>query len=124
MTAAWYTRVSLAPPLVMVSVASKRFTHGLIKKSGSFCINLLAEDQVSIARNFGFLSGRSVDKFEGIRYKAGKNDVPILEDTAGYLECNLVNSYEVGDHTLFIGEVVGCGASDKKPLPSRAEDYV
>ncbi|MFH0862257.1 MAG: flavin reductase family protein [Candidatus Altiarchaeota archaeon] len=123
MTAAWYTRVSFSPPLVMVSVAPKRFTHGLIKKAGSFCINILAEDQLPLAKAFGSSSGRTTDKFKGVKYKAGKTGSPILEDTAAYLDCRLAHSYEAGDHTLFVGEVVDAGASEKRPLPSRMEDY-
>jgi flavin reductase (DIM6/NTAB) family NADH-FMN oxidoreductase RutF len=123
MTAAWYTRVSFSPPLVMVSVAPKRFTHDLIKKAGSFCINLLAEDQLPYAKAFGFSSGRTTDKFRGVKHKPGKTGSPILDGAAAYLDCRLIHSYDAGDHTLFVGEVVEAGATEKRPLHSRMEDY-
>jgi len=123
MTAAWFTRVSFNPPLVMVSVGHSRHTHGLIGEAGSFCLNILAEGQVSLARKFGFASGRNADKFAGVSFREGKTGSPILEGVAGHLDCRLAAAYNAGDHTLFVGEVVDSGASDLKPLASRREDY-
>jgi flavin reductase (DIM6/NTAB) family NADH-FMN oxidoreductase RutF len=123
MTAAWYSRVSFDPPLIMVSVAPKRFTHDLIKKSGFFCVNILAEDQLHLSKAFGFSSGRTKDKFAGVGQRLGKTGSPVLEGVAGFLDCKLVSAFEAGDHTLFVGEVQDAAASGKKPLPSRMEDY-
>jgi flavin reductase (DIM6/NTAB) family NADH-FMN oxidoreductase RutF len=123
MTAAWFTRVSFSPPLVMVSVGHKRFTHGLIRESGSFCINVLAEGQLPLSKHFGFSSGRNADKLEGIPHTSGKTGSPVLEGTAAHLDCRLVSSYEAGDHTLFVGEVVDASASKKRPLLATMEDY-
>ena len=116
MTAAWVTRVSHVPPLVMVSVGKTRYTHDLIKEAGSFCVNILAEDQDNLSSRFGFKSGRNLDKFEGIKYDEGKTGSPILKDTVGYLDCKLISSYDAGDHTLYVGEVIDAEASPKKPL--------
>jgi|WetSurMetagenome_2_1015567.scaffolds.fasta_scaffold144198_3 flavin reductase (DIM6/NTAB) family NADH-FMN oxidoreductase RutF len=124
MTAAWFTRVSSRPPLVMVSVGHGRFTHGLIRKSRSFCLNILADDQVPMAKKFGFVSGRNVDKFEGVPHRTAKTGSPVIEGAAGWLDCRLVGEAEAGDHTIFIGEVVDAGCSKKTPLVSRTEDYV
>jgi flavin reductase (DIM6/NTAB) family NADH-FMN oxidoreductase RutF len=123
MTAAWFTRASFNPPLVVVSVGKTRHTWGLIRKSGSFCLNVLSEEQVPLARKFGFSSGRDSDKLEGVGWKALKTGSPVIDGAAAWLDCKLIHEYEAGDHTLFVGEVVDCGSSKKKPLPSRMEDY-
>ncbi len=124
MTAAWVTRVSHAPPLILVSVGKKRYTHELIVKGKRFCLNILAEGQLDVAKNFGFSSGRETDKFEGIPHRIGKSGCPVLEGVAGFLDCRLVSAHDAGDHTLFIGEVVDCGFSGKKPILTRMEDYI
>jgi len=123
MTAAWYTRVSNNPPMIAVSISYRRFTYELIKKSGFFCINLLAEDQIPLAKKFGFSSGRNSDKFKGVSYKSAKSGSPVLDGVAGYLDCKVHKMVEAGDHMIFIGEVIDAAASDRKPLPARMEDY-
>ena len=124
MTAAWFTRVSSVPPLVIVSVGHGRYTKDLIKRSQHFCVNILAENQVKLARKFGLTSGRNVNKFDGINYTRGKTGSPVLDCTAAYLDCRLDRMVEVGDHVLFIGEVVDCESSDRKPLVARMDDYL
>lgn len=124
MTAAWVTRVSFSPPLIVVSIGRERFSHDLIKESGFFAINILREGQEGLGRHFGLRSGRHVDKFSGMDYFTLRTGSPILPDTAGYLECKLFSLYEAGDHTLFVGEVIdGASFSGARPLLFRREDY-
>ncbi|MGQ9498959.1 MAG: flavin reductase family protein [Dissulfurimicrobium sp.] len=125
MTAAWASQVSFKPPLVAVSIAEQRFTYGLIKKSGQFCINAMAEDGIELARSFGFKSGRSIDKFKGIDYTLTTNGLPILSKAFAYMECKVVNTFETGDHTLFIGSVSECLVTreDAKPLIFAWDDF-
>lgn len=118
MTAAWATQVSFNPPMAAVSIAQQRFTYGLIKESGRFCLNALAEDGINLAKHFGFKSGRSFDKFKGIDYKATMSGLPVLAEAYAYIDCELVNMFDTGDHTLFIGSVSECVVTrqDAKPL--------
>ncbi len=125
MTAAWATQVSFKPPLVAVAIASPRFTHALIKDSGFFCLNLLADDQKEMAKHFGFKSGRKVDKFKGIDFENGPKGSPILKDAVAYVECQLKDTFTTGDHDLFVGEVVDAAELKKgvAPLIFRWEDF-
>jgi len=123
MTAAWFTRVSLKPALVMVAVGKSRFTHALIEEAESFCLNILAEDQVDLAKRFGLASGRKTDKLAGLRTSKAAAGSPVLEGVAAYMDCRLIGRFPAGDHTLFVGEVVDSGSTGKLPLPCRAEDY-
>ncbi len=118
MTAAWVSQVSFNPPLIMVAIAPARFTHGLIKASGFFAINTLSEDQVELAKYFGTHSGKDVDKFSTIPYIEAGSGSPVLKEAMAYVECKLVNAFEAGDHTLFIGEVLEGEIlkPDKQPL--------
>ena len=67
-TVTWATQVSFDPLLVMVALADVRVTHGLIKKSGYFGINVLGSEQLETARHFGFKTARDVDKMAGVTY--------------------------------------------------------
>ena len=106
MTAAWATQVSFKPPMIAVAIASARHTHGLIKKSGYFCLNALPVDAMDMAKHFGFKSGRKTDKFKGIKFTNASKGSPVLEDAYAYVELELEDSFEAGDHTIFVGSVV------------------
>lgn len=124
LTVAWLTRASLEPPMVSVSIGKTRYSHGLIKESGVFAVNILKEGQTDIAKHFGLQTGSRINKFENIDYETKVTGSPILKDTAGYLDCRVVGSCDAGDHTIFIGEVIDAGTSpDAKPLLYIHEDF-
>ena len=55
---------------------------------------------------FGFKSGRDIDKLDSCKYKLGKNKVPLIIDhTLACFEAHVINSIDVGTHTIFIGSV-------------------
>ncbi|MDA8161713.1 MAG: flavin reductase family protein [Desulfobacteraceae bacterium] len=108
MTAAWASQVSFNPPMVAVSIAQQRFTYGLIKESGRFCLNALAEDGIDLAKHFGFKSGRSFDKFKGIDHTTTMSGLPVITKAYAYIDCELASMFDTGDHTLFIGSVSEC----------------
>lgn len=125
MTAAWVSQVSFNPKLVAVSIAEQRFTYGLIKASGRFCINAMAGDGIEIARHFGFKSGRTIDKFKDVDYTLTANGIPALSKAFAYMECDVVNTLDTGDHTLFIGSVSDCQVTrgDVAPLIFAWDDF-
>lgn len=124
MTAAWVSQVSFEPVLVMVAVGKQRHSHKMIEKSGIFSINVLDENQIDLAKHFGFKSGRDIDKFADIPHETPSSGTPVFKDCLAYLDCKVVGSYQAGDHTLFIGEVVSCDIKkDAEPLIYLAKDY-
>ena len=124
MTAAWVTQVSLNPVLLAVSIAPQRNTHHLIKSSGYFCVNVLAEGQEDLGRRFGLQSGRNTDKFKDVTFKTGAKDIPVLEGVKATIMCELVSTHTAGDHDLFIGKAVSIEEDPaKKALVFRTKDY-
>jgi flavin reductase (DIM6/NTAB) family NADH-FMN oxidoreductase RutF len=125
MTAAWVSQVSLNPLLLMVSIAPPRFSHGLIMESRILAVNVLAHDQVDLGKRFGYQSGRKVDKFVGLDWTAAVSGAPILSQAYAYFDLKLVDTFPAGDHTLFVGEVVGAKIlrPDTVPLIFKASDF-
>ena len=68
--------------------------------------------------NFGFKSGRELEKFQDVSHKAGITGAPIvMENTIGYLEAEVINSLDVGTHTLFVGKVVAAEiVKEREPM--------
>ena len=114
-TLAWHTPISRNPPLYGISISPKRYSHILIKKSKEFVINFIPYSLVEAAQFCGTHSGRATDKLckTGITLKPStKLSTPLIEEGYAHLECKLVKSIPVGDHTVFVGEVVAISADD------------
>jgi flavin reductase (DIM6/NTAB) family NADH-FMN oxidoreductase RutF len=126
-TVVWAAQLSFTPLLITVAIAKVRYTHELIAKSKTFALNILGQNQLQIAKHFGFQSGRKVDKFANIGYELKTTGAPVLRDAIAYLDCNLWASYEGGDHTIFVGEVVDGNISSEidqlDPLVFKQEDF-
>jgi len=108
-TLAWSMPTSINPPMVVLSIAPKRFSHGLIEETGEFVINVPTMRRVRQTLFCGRISGVECDKFKETRLTATpakKVRAPIIKECVAHLECKLVQTIPTGDHTLFVGEVV------------------
>jgi len=94
--------VSLEPPLVSFSVAVTSTSYPLIRESGKFCVNVLAEDQHSVSSQFA-RSGS--DKWAGIDYALSDLDNPVIAGTTMWVDCTLEAEYLAGDHYIVVGRV-------------------
>ncbi len=101
-------QVCSEPPVIAMAINRQNLTHEFIAQSKVFTGSILSQDApLSFIGNFGFKSGRQVDKFENVHYKLGETLVPIvLDHTLAYLEAKVFNQLEVGTHTIFLGEIV------------------
>lgn len=106
MTASSFSSVSLDPPLVSVCLAKAVWTHGLVAASGVFAVNILAKDQASLGMLFAGQRPEVADRFEGLAARSAVTGAPVLTEALGWLDCRVVQAYDGGDHTIFVGEVV------------------
>jgi len=114
-TLAWHTPISRKPPLYGISIAPKRYSHTLIQKSKEFIINFVPYSLVEAADFCGTHSGRSTDKLcqTGLTLIPSKKlTTPLIKEGYAHLECTLAESRTLGDHTLFVGEVVAISVDD------------
>ncbi|MDQ1395776.1 MAG: hypothetical protein QOG64_1035, partial [Acidimicrobiaceae bacterium] len=59
----------------------------------------------------------------GFAFHDGRTGAPVLDDAVAYVECEVRNPVDCGDHTFFIGEVVDAGFSKPEETPVlRMED--
>ena len=100
-----------------MSINKKNLTWEYIHESKAFSASVLCtETPLSFIGQFGFKSGRDINKFEGITYKQGMTGSPIVMDNAvSYLEAKVTQEIDVGTHTIFIGEVVDGDVVAEKP---------
>jgi len=101
-------QVTSDPPTIAIGINKQNLTHEFILSSNVFGVSILSlEAPLSLIGQFGFKTGRDIDKFANLNYKKGETGVPIiLDNTLAYLEAKVINQLELKTHTLFIGEVV------------------
>jgi flavin reductase (DIM6/NTAB) family NADH-FMN oxidoreductase RutF/rubredoxin len=102
-------QITSDPPTIAVSINKQNLTHEFISESKVFVASILSRDTpLSLIGQFGFKSGREVDKFKDVNYRLGETKAPvILDHTIAYLEARVINQVDVGTHTIFVGELVG-----------------
>ena len=115
MTAAWAAQLSANPKKITVAIGKTHYTAEMISKTGRFSLNVLKAGQEELAKRCGYTSGRSTDKSRGIEYVI-EEDIPIVKNTAAYLQCRLIRSIDTGDHMLVIAEVTGGENYGEEPL--------
>ncbi len=109
-TASWVMQASFEPPLVVNCVRGDSGSNAMLKKSGVFTLTVLEAGQKEVAAKFFKPQRRVGNKLADIEFKLGEvTGCPILEDSLGYVECEVVGAVEEGDHTVFVGKVVGAG---------------
>ncbi len=112
-------QVANSPTRVAIAVLNTNYTCDLIKESGVFTVSLLDETTTfETIRYWGFQSGRDVNKMKSLKLPSDVNGVPYISwQATSAISCKVVERYELGTHTLFIGEVVDAQMlSGKAPL--------
>ena len=113
MTASAVTSLSLEPPMLLVCVNKRTWVHDAVRGSNVFAVNVLALGQDHIARQF---AQPAEDKFAGVPFDDGVLGVPVLREALAHFECRVTDRITGGTHTVFLGEVLAVGATDREPL--------
>ncbi len=123
LTVSGFLSISPEPPLVLISIGQELASDTLLHASGAYAINFLRDDQSELSDRFAGRLGE-IDRFAGLTTRTAATSAPILEDCLAWLDCRIVSSQVVGDHTLFVGEVVAAGVNSAgKPLVYWNADY-
>ena len=113
-------QVTAVPPKIVVCLSKETLTHELLIKSGKFGITVLNQEiTMQEIGPWGFRSGRDIDKFRNAHYRIGsETGVPLVLDHAlSVLEAKVIDTVDVGTHTMFVGEVEGAQRlREGKPL--------
>lgn len=103
------TQVTASPNRIAVTVNKQNYTHHVIKKTGKLNINCLSEDApFSVFENFGFKSGRTENKFDGVPFTRSANGLAVLsQHINAYISLSVESYADLGTHGMFICSVTG-----------------
>ena len=118
MTANAFVSVSLAPPLILVSLDNRSFMHRILPVTRRHGVSVLTENQEYLSNHF---AGRTI---EGLHVRfVQQNGVPLLEGAVAHFIVEVIDVHPAGDHTLYISRVDFFQAFDDRPLLFYAGRY-
>ncbi len=111
MTANAFMSGSLNPPLCIISISKKARMHDLLEKIGHFGVSMLARGQENVSQHFARQGATEPDlSFEHMK------GIPVLAGVCAAVAAEIVSRYDCGDHSVFIGRIVGLRDDNKPPL--------
>ncbi len=113
MTATAVAAVSLEPPLLLVCVNHSDPFHEALENARMFAINILARDQQRLSQQF---AGSAEARFRSVTCREGPGGLPLLDGAVAHIVCERWHRLAAGDHTVFLGRVVGGSTYDRAPL--------
>ena len=101
------TQVTNTPNRVAVCINKQNYSHHIIKQTGIMNVNCLStEAPFKVFEDFGFRSGRTVDKFEGQEVLRSDNGLVFLPKYINAFMSLKVEQYvDLDTHGMFICEV-------------------
>ena len=116
-------QVANNPTRISIAAIKGNLTHDMILATGRFNLSALTEDApFDLFKHFGMQSGRNADKFENIKeVSRSENGLYYLNKWANaFMSLKVVESVDLGSHTLFIGELADAEVLSDKPSCSYA----
>lgn len=119
-----FCSVSADPPQMLCCIRGASPVRTAIELNGCFTINVLSENQSSIADAF---AGRSTEfptyNFSHIPHGTDDNGCPTIVGGSCLFSCQLADTIESGSHAIFVGNVTWVGRGAEAPLLYRARGY-
>ncbi|MDH4145928.1 MAG: flavin reductase family protein [Acidimicrobiia bacterium] len=108
-----FTSVSLDPPLVAFLPTKASSTWASIERAGSFCVNVMADDQGALCAQF---ASRMDDKFEGVDWEpTDDTGAPRLANCIAWMDCTTDAVHDAGDHVIVVGRVEAMDVDREAP---------
>ncbi|MBU0461000.1 MAG: flavin reductase family protein, partial [Nanoarchaeota archaeon] len=108
-TLAWHCPISFEPMMYGISVGKDRYSLGLIRTGKVFVVNFMPFEKATEVLFCGRHSGKHTDKFKEsglMKEEADNIDCPRIKEALGYLECEVTDEFDLGDHVFIVGKVL------------------
>jgi len=110
-----FASVSMQPPLVCLNIANRLDIRDHMRREGHFAISILSAQQLELGKRFaGYYDHERANRFDGLPCDTTELGDPILPAAMAWMACAVQHMLNVGENTMFIGEVLQGGWSDDK----------
>ncbi|HEV2216978.1 MAG TPA: flavin reductase family protein [Candidatus Dormibacteraeota bacterium] len=105
LTASTLISVSAEPPLVLVGLDHESLTRAAVVETRQFNVSVLTRAQEFLAERFAGRAPAIDVAWMQVPHHLGTNGLPLIDDCAAWLECDVMQVHRAGDHDICIGEV-------------------
>ena len=116
LTASTLISVSVEPPLVLVGLEHESLTRAAVVETRQFNVSVLTRAQEFLAERFAGRAPAVDNRWKEVPHHLGSNDIPLIDDCAAWLECDVTQVHSAGDHDVCIGEVRVARVGKGNPL--------
>jgi flavin reductase (DIM6/NTAB) family NADH-FMN oxidoreductase RutF len=114
MAVGWLTRVNASPPLIAVALNNSHLTPKGVVENGTFSVCFPSVAMEKITDYCGIVSGRKVDKSCLFDLFYGEIETaPMISDCPLNIECKLVQTVALQDHSIYIGEIIAAYSEEQ-----------
>jgi flavin reductase (DIM6/NTAB) family NADH-FMN oxidoreductase RutF len=122
MTTSWITQLSMEPVLIGVGVDNDAVTHRLITEGGSFTVNLWDAENTRVFVKFSKPATYADGTLNGWAVTESTTGAPVFADAIAWIDCEVRHAFDLGTHTLFVGEVVDAAINDDEKRSASMSD--
>jgi 3-hydroxy-9,10-secoandrosta-1,3,5(10)-triene-9,17-dione monooxygenase reductase component len=109
-----FSTVSLAPPLILFSLARTLSSIDAFVAAKAYAVNILAYDAREISMMF---AKRIEDRWARAAHRISARGCPLFHQTLSVFECRPCQVHDGGDHLIFVGRVIeATRGEDAEPL--------
>ena len=110
------TQLTDTPTRIAVTINKENYSHHIIKQTGIMNVNCLdVSAPFSVFQNFGFRSGRTADKFAGMKELRSDNGLRFLPQYINsFMSLKVENYVDMGSHGMFI-----CSVTEARVISDR-----
>ncbi|MBH1989116.1 MAG: flavin reductase family protein [Myxococcaceae bacterium] len=106
MTVSSLTSVSLHPSMISVCIDKRTTMCSILQQSRSFAASMLDSTQRKVGQTFSDSTIRMPDRFKKHAFQNLHSGNRVLSDGLAWLDCNVHSFHDIGDHVIFVGEVL------------------
>lgn len=112
MACEWTHHISYKPGLIAICIGPGKATHANIHTSKEFGVSIASTEQSVLSSIAGGNTGKDVYKVKILEelgfkfYRAKQIKALMVQDAVLNMECKLVQETPLGDHVMFVGEVI------------------
>ena len=115
-TVTWVTQTSFDPPLIAVALKKESGVHETVRNAGKFVLHVVPDGEKKLASRFFRPAQVEENKINGVSFSLA-HGLPVLQRAPAHLVCRVRQVPEIGDHHLFIGEIIDAvSQADVAPL--------
>ncbi|WP_224389996.1 flavin reductase family protein [Pseudonocardia sp. ICBG1293] len=118
-TVSAFTSLSMSPPMVLVSLDAGSDLLALVRRTGTFGVNVLGVGQAGLALRF---ARKGADGFDDVTWSE-QGGAARLAGSAAWVGCRVARIHDGGDHLVVLGDVLTVASSDLDPLTYHARTF-